>query len=137
MKTNIQSVLMVVENKKLRELIYEDFANEQITVLLASSIEEAKSILSTTTVSCILVTDKLAASYNKTSNISFQGISATIPTLILITELPSKLIQIFDKYYRPPYALYEYLPLPVGMDEILAILGRMVEATAKGQQNFD
>lgn len=124
------TLLMLLEDPLMRDFFCDGLVDHPYNVILASSLEEAQSIVQTRDISCILVTDKLALSYDQASDSTFQGISPTIPTLIILTKGYQELLLTFDKYYRPTSAPYEYLPLPVGIEEITGLFGRMLATRA-------
>lgn len=124
------TLLMLVDTPFLRDAICNGLVDHPYNVILASSLEEAQSIVQTRDISCILVTDKHALYYDQASNRAFHDIAPSIPTLMIFRESHRELFIIFDQYYRPANALYNYLPLPVDIDEIAALLGRMLATRA-------
>jgi DNA-binding NtrC family response regulator len=127
MEITFNSVLIVVDDLELQKLISNMLTDEGFTVTSTASVEEARAILRATSISCLVVTDSLALSYGKESEGLFKGLPETIPTLTLIRPSNNSL-QAFDQIRRPPFAIHEYLTIPLSLEDVVHLVRKIIEA---------
>jgi DNA-binding NtrC family response regulator len=127
MSSVFKPILILVDDHNLRQQIINILFDERIPFILAESLQDAKYTLKKTLVSCIVVTDNLALSYDQETGGLFQGLSDTIPTVTLIR--PSRnALELFDQIRYPPYDIHEYLTLPCSVQGIVHKIRSVVAA---------
>ena len=120
MDSNAFPIVVAIDDDDLQNIIITRLVNEGFTTITISFLEEAQSLLKTTSISAIVATDQQYESL-------FKALPNTIPTLTLIRPSSSAL-QAFDQIRRPPYAIHEYLTIPVALEDVVSMLRTIIEA---------